>query len=146
MTLRLLDPAGRGLELTVRGYAFPEATSTAESYDPDANWLVVHAVVSTGTGVREVTEPCLTTTEARSIVEWLRAVADGRGWASLTFTEPTLAFRLSRQAGGSAALEARVRDPRSPDAPTTVGLVVPSPDLRAAADAWEHHLADHPER
>ncbi|MDN7120652.1 hypothetical protein INN71_04520 [Nocardioides sp. ChNu-153] len=146
MTLRLLDPAGHGVELTVLGYEFPAAASTAEAYDPDANWLVVHAVARTGDGVREVTEPCLTTSEARGLADWLRAVADGRGWASLTFTEPTLAFRLSRQAGGSAALEVRLRATHSPGVPTTVGLVVPSPDLRAAADAWAHHLLDHPER
>ncbi|MDF9715489.1 hypothetical protein [Nocardioides sp. ChNu-99] len=146
MSLRLLDPAGRGLELTVRGYEFPGAASTAEAYDPDANWLVVDAVLRTGAATHRVSEPCLTATEARALADWLRAVADGRGWASLTFTEPTLAFRLSRQAGGSAALEVRLRATHSPGVPTTVGLVVPSPDLRAAADAWEDHLVDYPER
>lgn len=67
----------------------------------DANWLVVRGEIGTADG-RGWTflDPCLSTWEALSVGEWLRAVAAG-GPApdDPRFTEPNLAFELDGRHG-----------------------------------------------
>lgn len=145
--LELLDAAGRGLRLTVEGYELPDRVPGPEGYDHDANWLVVRLELTDRQWRTELSIPCLTTTEARELVAWLRAAADGRAQARVDFLEPVLAFRLGRQAGGTAQLRIEVEETTATsDLGQHLDLVVPSTTLRAAAAAWEDHLAAFPER
>lgn len=149
--LRLRDAAGRGLDLAVAGYQFPDRIPEPDTHDWTANWLVVRGEVDDGERRWTFSDPCLMTDEAADLARWLHDAAEGRAGARLAFVEPTLAFRLGRQAGGTVQLHVTVGaestsegDPRA--RATGVSIVVPSSQLRAAATAWAHHLADFPER
>lgn len=145
--LRLRDASGRGLDLAVLRYEFPDPRE--DSWEWDANWLVLHGEVDDGTRRWEFTHPCMETHEAQETVRWLRAAGDGRAPATLRFLEPLLAFRIGRQAGGSVQLTVTFdAEAGRPDhnAPWSIGLVVPSAHLHAAADAWAAHLDAFPER
>ncbi|GAB3090147.1 hypothetical protein [Nocardioides zeae] len=139
MSLQLHDASGRGLALTVLRYELPELDPSLPANDWDTNRLVVDAVLTGADGSHRAVDPCLLTSEARALADWLHAVADGRGTAGIGFVEPLLSFRLGRQAGGTAQLGVRLGD-------VVADLVVPSRPLHAAADAWAAHLEDFPER
>jgi hypothetical protein len=91
--MHLEGDGGRLLDLSIVGYQFPSKSSGTLGFDHDANWLVVNGRVSDGTRSWSFQDPCLLTTEARELVAWLEAVADG--WLELDtidFTEPNLEF------------------------------------------------------
>lgn len=133
MSLQLRDASGHGLALSVLRYELPDVDPSAPAHVWDANWLVVDATLTAPGAVHRLVEPCLLTSEARDLADWLHAVADGRGTAGIGFVEPVLSFRLGRQAGGTAHVSIRLGE-------SVVDLVVPSRGLHAAADAWAAHL------
>lgn len=82
-------PSEARLGLAIIGYEFP---GHAKPGDLDANWLVVGACVECDLGCWSFTDPCLTTTELTSLIEWLKAFPSP---TPISFLEPPLAFACS---------------------------------------------------
>lgn len=162
--MNLTSVDGASIALRLVAYEFP-ATAAVGSDDWDANWLVVAGDVRLADGRRwSFSEPCLTTWEARSLGDWLRAVVSGEvepvdlnrdvDDALVLFTEPNVAFILV----GRSDERAVVRVHFSPESrPPWLGhevdivdffvwLDLPLESLSAAADAWERELSSFPVR
>lgn len=110
--MRLTSADGVVVELRPLRYQF---SSSPESGDWDANWLVVAGHVELPDGRSwSFTNPCLTTWEARELGSWLRGVREGdvaptaffgeEDDVSLVFTEPDVAFSLAGRNVGMAAV------------------------------------------
>lgn len=165
--MRLTSSDGASLELRPTRYQF--AADPEEPGDWDGNWLEVHGLVRTAAGGSwEFDDPCLTTWEARQLLEWLRAAAAGRVPVSeaptedpegvLAFTEPNLAFSVAARDDESLVVRVHLalesvggRPGADEDAAceldaSIVPLRVGSEELLAAARAWEADLEPFPER
>jgi len=100
--------------LTVVGYQFPTVTAQTDPYD--ANWLMVKLHVETDAARWTSIDPCLLTSELRSLAEWFTRVAereprvvtdvtyDQRGGDALTFIEPNVAFSVADYPSEDSAL------------------------------------------
>lgn len=101
--------------MSIKSYQFG---SSNEPRDWDANWLVVAGVVVLSDGASSsFVDPCLTTWEARELLDWLRQVRSGHVqpsiWDSdeerlLVFTEPNLAFSLAARSEESVTVRAHL--------------------------------------
>ena len=110
-------------------------------------------------------QPCLDTSEARELGDWLRGVAAGTeppfrgirepgGW--LVFTEPNLGFTLEERTVGRVRIRVEftgeVTPPRFGDGPEhapnsyLVDLNPSAEEMAQAAESWMHDLAEFPER
>ncbi len=165
--MQLLSRDGASVELRPTRYQFAKASR--EPGDWDANWLEVHGRVRTATGESwTFHDPCLTTWEARTLADWLRAAAEGRvpvtdapteeSEGMLTFTEPNLGFSIAAREDDSLvvrvhlSLESVIGRPAA-DAEAAYDLYeysvpvrVGPEQLHAAARAWEGDLDPFPER
>jgi hypothetical protein len=84
----VLDNGSSKLELSVVRYQFPQITEGS-----DSNWLMVRGIVTLDGRTWMFQDPCLTTTEAIGLANWLEAVSQGLGAKSeVFFTEPNLEF------------------------------------------------------
>ncbi len=91
------------LEIRIAGYQFPEL----ENEPWDSDWLVVHLRLDTPLGHWERLNPCLTTFEVISLIDWLGEVVQHfevfESWRSINlvtrelFTEPNLSFQVFSQ-------------------------------------------------
>lgn len=88
----LRQRGGPTIELRILGYEFPEG---ADEWH-DLNWLRVLVRVESGSASwTGGPDPCLLTSEAKILADWLRAAADG--WlAPPEFLEPALSFAVVR--------------------------------------------------
>nr|WP_143598363.1 hypothetical protein [Phycicoccus duodecadis] len=147
------------------GYQFPAMTTPG---DWDANWLIVEGAVRLATGESwSFRDPCLTTWEVSSLVDWLRQVADGSVQPSAfpsdddeerlqVFTEPNLAFSLAARSQARVTLRVhfsleslppRLREDRDLDLfDFFVPLNVREAEAQSAADALAADLAAFPAR
>ena len=75
--MRLISSDGAAVELKPISYEFPTTTSDrGGSFDHDANWLIIEGDVQTGDGRKwSFRDPCLLTTDAQQLAEWLEAAA-----------------------------------------------------------------------
>ncbi|WP_340537977.1 WapI family immunity protein [Nocardioides sp. GXZ039] len=135
--------------------------SSNEPRDWDANWLVVAGVVGLPDGSTwSFEDPCLTTWEARELLDWLRQVRDGlvqpSTWDSdeerlLVFTEPNLAFSLAARTEGSVTIRAHLSLESGPAEESElfeyfVPLELTSKALVDAIVDWESALRAFPVR
>jgi len=88
----LRQRGGPTIELKVLGYEFPDG---ADEWH-DLNWLRIQVRVESGDANWTAgPDPCLLTSEAKALAEWLRAAA--AGWlAPPEFLEPALSFAVVR--------------------------------------------------
>lgn len=157
--MRLQSTDGATVELSIKSYQFGSST---EPRDWDANWLVVAGAVVLSDGATwSFKDPCLTTWEARGLLDWLRQVQDGRVqpsiWDSdeerlLVFTEPNLAFSLAERSGDSVTIRVHLSLESGPPSDEIevfdyfVPLGLTSEALAAAIDDWESALSRFPVR
>jgi hypothetical protein len=149
--VRLNGREGNQLALTPVGYQFPENET-----DPwESNQLMVSVRVATRQGTWEVTDPCLTTWEARSLATWLlRATAIGTARGPSLYSEPNVSMtaRRARAPGWfelSVELELEERPPwaaLTDGGPLSVDMVVEESQLLRAAKQLLSELAEYPQR
>ncbi|MDQ6928781.1 MAG: hypothetical protein M3159_09010 [Actinomycetota bacterium] len=147
--MHLKGREGNELELTPVDYQFPENKT-----DPwDSNQLLVNVRVASRQGTWEVSDPCLTTWEAKSLATWLlRATAVGTARGRSTFSEPNVTMTASRAgvAGWfelTAELELEERPPWARDGGALrVELAVTEEQLRSAAKELRAELSRYPQR
>jgi hypothetical protein len=151
-----LADADARLSITLRPIAYQFGPDG--SYD-DNNWLVVEGAVVQRRNTWTFAEPCLRTTEAIRLADWLTRVAQHDeppatgGAPSLTFTEPNIAFTLASYAGDSAVVRVHLSLESAPPWEQDADLLsfflemtVTSDQLRAAAGQWTAESAAFPER
>ncbi|WP_101395542.1 WapI family immunity protein [Phycicoccus duodecadis] len=163
--MRLTSTDGSEVRIRMDGYQFPAMTTPG---DWDANWLIVEGAVRLATGESwSFRDPCLTTWEVSSLVDWLRQVADGSVQPSAfpsdddeerlqVFTEPNLAFSLAARSQARVTLRVhfsleslppRLREDRDLDLfDFFVPLNVREAEAQSAADALAADLAAFPAR
>jgi len=93
----LLNDHVSSVDLRPVRYQF--ASVRGDSYDD--NWLVIDGTVTTPEGSWSFADPCLLTSEARQVSEWLRAVAAG----TVPVTEPDAEGELSPEEARRVAAE-----------------------------------------
>jgi hypothetical protein len=76
------------IALRVLRYQFP---GHARDGDRDSNWLTIEGAVERIDDRWSFVDPCLLTSEAAQLVQWLRALPESP--AQLDFVEPLLCFR-----------------------------------------------------
>ncbi|MEX1171849.1 MAG: hypothetical protein WEG56_04460 [Chloroflexota bacterium] len=104
--MRLEGRSRQILELHVVGYEFQGVAGRALlalgklgvlralGFDHDANWLMVQGHASDGEREWDFRAPCMLTTEAAELAEWLEEAARGsQDLGPTDFTEPNLEFR-----------------------------------------------------
>ncbi|WP_242432990.1 hypothetical protein [Streptomyces sp. Root264] len=160
----LLNDHVSSVDLRPVRYQF--ASVRGDSYDD--NWLVIDGTVTTPEGSWSFADPCLLTSEARQVSEWLRAVAagtvpvtepDAGGELSpdTWFIEPVAAFSLAdRSAGGASVIRVHLSLEAAPpwqqgaDGTDIYQYVVEvrmdAAALLHAADQWDLSLASFPSR
>lgn len=162
--VKIVSVDGTTVDLRPLGYEYPGIAGAGDD-DWDANWLVIGGDVRLPNGRRwSFSDPCLTTWEARSLADWLRAVVagnveptefNGHGEETLeVFTEPNVALSLAARSGESAVVRVHFSLESMPpwlgqDADLFdffVGLDVPLGTLSAAVDDWERELSSFPAR
>jgi hypothetical protein len=115
MRLRSLD--GAQVDLSIAGYQYPSRHGSGDQgFDWDANWLMVRGDVQLADGRSwHFEEPCLQTSEARALEDWMRGVLAGSVMPStfdvqipdkqlMFFTEPNLALSLASRDSERAQL------------------------------------------
>ncbi|MEV8212449.1 hypothetical protein [Leifsonia sp. NPDC077715] len=103
--------------------------------------VVVDAIVDDGGRRWELSEACLTTTEARGLAAWLAGLAEDTTaaadeWTSLTFDSNALSLSGHRIPGGTVELRLALLRMHTAGAGTTdvvVGLRAPQPAVTTAA-------------
>lgn len=149
--MRISSASGDFLELRLDGYQF-EASPRRTANDWDANWLYVSGQARWLGETWSFRDPCLTTWEARDLLDWLRSASEQQ---PLAFTEPNLAFTREREIGGGSTLVATLSGEAAPpslsleerwDGGLPMTFRASSASLAASADDWERELAAHPMR
>lgn len=157
--MRLQSTDGTTVELSIKDYQFG---SSNEPRDWDANWLVVAGAVALSDGATwSFEDPCLTTWEARELLDWLRQVHAGHVqpsiWSSdeerlLVFTEPNIAFSLAARSEDSVTIRAHLSLESGPPSESSelfdyfVPLEVTKTGLVDAFSDWEVSLRAFPVR
>lgn len=157
--MRLSDPAGSSLELTVTGYQFPDAVEPAKKN----SWHMVEGEATCAGERWTFRYPALTVDETPRLSAWLRDVA---GWidasgtergnrasmpAPLSFTEPNLAFRVGPTPDLNfpvVEIELQQEFRRHRGSPTpfdTLHITSGADDLRRAAAEWDAGWAPYPD-
>jgi hypothetical protein len=138
--------------LSVAGYEFPTGHRWPDLDWDDVNWLQIQGTILTGDRSWAFHAPCLLTSEALSIAEWLEEVAQGRvqplrdidlealrgndldhTWEddALTFLEPTLAFSVQETDDPHVLVRVHLaHEAADPDLPEDDKLADPPPFVR----------------
>jgi hypothetical protein len=165
--VQLTSTDGAVFELRPSSYEYPDLTTADE---PDANWLIVHGTVRTAAGESWTFEgPDLSTWEAKELLGWLHAAAEGRleptdnpGSDLMThtriFIEPNLAFsiaavedehttlRVHLSLEAEAGRPGRTTEPKPRIYEYSIPLRVDRVQLRTAAEQWSSDIAPFPAR
>lgn len=170
----LTSTDGASVELRPTGYQHPAPPPVpAHADDWDANWLQVYGAVRTAEGQQwTFDQPCLTTWEARELLAWMRAAAQGAVVVTaaptegsegvLAFTEPNLAFSIAARGGEHLVVRVHLGHESAPGYPWPDAWDENSPprasytlrlplrmdrqDLLAAAGQWRGDLTAFPHR
>jgi|SRR5215469_9397484 len=180
--MQLNSSDGASVELRIAGYWYPDyyqapppealqrfmggANIPVVVLKSDLNWLQVSGNVTPADRTAwAFADPCLTTSEARELGDWLRQVAAGieapfrgyresQGW--LVFTEPNLGFSLRDRTAGRVRITVEFTGELTPPwfrggpehAPNSylMRLDVSADEVAQAAESWMHDLAEFPER
>ncbi len=165
-SIRLGVDGGARVELRNVGYQYPDNVGDGSGRDWDANWLVVAGDAVTDDGRSwSFRDPCLTTWEARSLGEWLGAVADGsmppspfdgsKAERLLVFTEPNVAFSLEARSGEDVVIRVHLSlesrppwfGPGDPDIfDYYLSVTTSAADLAVAVAEWDRMVALYPGR
>jgi hypothetical protein len=157
--------------LAVDGYEFPHRDKGPADAWWDRNWLQVRGHVRVAGHSWAFLAPCLLTSEARTLADWLDdvarhrvpAVPEGRlarAWSehegALVFLEPALGFSLQETDGAAFVVRVHLAheaaDPLLPDddrlaePPPFVRVRLTPQQLIAAADDWRDELRAWPVR
>ena len=165
--MQLTSTDGAVFELRPSGYEYPDFTTAGEL---DANWLMLHGRVRTAAGESWTFEgPDLTTWEAKELLDWLYALAEGRlepsenpgsdmVTSTLMFIEPNLAFSVAAVKGEQRLLRVHLsleavagkRDWAAGPKPRIYEYSIPfwtdRAQLLAAAKQWSSDFAPFPVR
>ncbi|HEV7949566.1 MAG TPA: hypothetical protein VGP24_07355 [Glaciihabitans sp.] len=147
--MRLADAAsGDSVELNLAGYEFEQANN-----EYDANWLIIVGHIQHGSLSWTFRQPCMLTSEAQQLADWLELVAANDVLPSLQFLEPNLAFSLDASSEPTAPeASARIRIEFAAEAAPparrsdgvsathTVTLQLTKPELADAAAHWRRDL------
>lgn len=145
---------GSFFRLELLGYQYPDAVG--EPYD--ANWLQVRVDAAGPQGAWSVTDPCLLTSEAEHLAQWLETVGSGEAAApGISFLEPGLLFRLVKGKDGGRCLRIHfgslVHPGWAPEAPPPganpdlwLDFSLAEIDLEAAARSLKEQLKKYPRR
>jgi hypothetical protein len=151
---------GLSVELAPIGYQYPDNTQGGW----DSNWLIVAGNVKTPGGSWLFTDPCLTTSEAKALAEWLHDTAagivpvaepDSTGAVrpNVWFTEPNLAFSVGGRADNLVHVRVHFSHESAPPWRARpeiwqffVDLAMSIEDIDASATAWAEELGPFPER
>ncbi|MCD9154948.1 WapI family immunity protein [Aeromicrobium duanguangcaii] len=142
---------GDVLDLSIAGYEF-DATTLGADAEWDANWLVVAGEVTTAGETWTFRNPCLTTWEARELLEFLR---EAKVDASVEFTEPNLSFHVTEATDDTVTVGACLRAEAAAatathdvrwGSGTSVWFRVSRGGLDEAATAWAAELECFPQR
>ena len=156
------------VQLRITGYESNRGLPLSDDPDgdcrPSPDWLTVEASVSGAAPRKVFGEVSLTTEEARALLQWLRAVSDGRivptgPWepseALLHFTEPDLAVRVLARDTETVTTRWYFYHPDAPSGSAEdlvfhnvhpVDVAVPRGDFDAEADSWESDVQRFPDR
>jgi len=165
--VQLTSTDGAAFELRPSGYEYPDFTTAGE---PDANWLFLHGRVRTAAGESWTFEgPDLSTWEAKELLDWLHAAAEGRleptdipglylVTSTLMFIEPNLAFSVAAVEGEHTVLRVHLSleaaagrpgwtaEPRPRIYEYSIPLRVGRAQLLTAAEQWSSEIAPFPVR
>jgi hypothetical protein len=165
MLLSSMD--GSSLRLSVERYQYPDIVGDGSGRNWDANWLVIRGEVTDARRTWGFADPCLTTSEARSVAAWLRGVAsgvvpvvdyDGDDKSTLeVFTEPNIALNLAARDGDQATVRVYLSLETQPPWGRREGgqsgvfnyyvrLTVRLAEAAVAAQEWAQELDSYPVR
>ncbi|MGI5236567.1 WapI family immunity protein [Dactylosporangium sp. CA-139066] len=146
---------GASLALGLAAYQFPgRPASGPPGTDWDANWLIVGGAVRTAAGdTWTFRDPCLTTSEARSLARWLHAASAGPVEDELLhFTEPNVAWSQESYTPARVvirvhfSLESRPHFAAGDIFDFYVPFTLSPAHLSAAAEVWDGECAAFPVR
>jgi hypothetical protein len=144
--MRLIGNNGIAFKLRVAGYQFP-ADRVSEW---DSDWLQVEGRVSYPKGDWSFLSPCLLTSEASRLVDWLAAVAAGGQPSSIEFIEPTLSFGVVTSGSEHVlrvSFELEGCPPWSPRGQAAyIEFSVAELDIVGAVRDWRNQLRQFPQR
>jgi len=134
------------LGLKILGYQFPH-----ETHDPyDSNWLMISGNVGIKGQSWTFTDPCLLTTEAEALADWLATLVSGSATnEDCGFIEPNLYFRRISPDNIriSFSLESRPPWAEKDGTETDYGFEVPvTSAFLTVADKLRHQLKIFPTR
>lgn len=142
----ILASEDSSFRLRIEGYQFPDMSED----EHDANWLIVEGEVEIAGRNWSFRDPCLMTTEAQRLADWLDACAKGLAQVPYCdFLEPNLQFNLLDESTVrvSFALEAAPPWAERGDDWTKHGFNLPTgPSLTAAAAKLREQLSAFPVR
>lgn len=149
--MRLENKNGTYLELRIMGYEFPQF-SPEEYEEEDANWLEIAIEAADQGRSWQAAAPCLLTWEARDLMDFLCALAEGRQPRSLFFQEPYLRLvdmggdeELCRiQCGLWLEFHPELKTEQAP--PYLLNFEIPRGELAKVVDGFALELAAFPER
>ncbi|MBV9278670.1 MAG: hypothetical protein JOZ41_01185 [Chloroflexi bacterium] len=146
--MRLDDPSGQSLTLTIDGYEFPEI----QDHEYDANWLVVTIHLAYAAGAYTASDPCLVTWEVGWLARWLENIARDVLQSTVKyFIEPNLQLEHLPAEGDDVILRVRFSHEMAPPwtdrlEGVTLDFRVPRPQLAAAAASLRAQLDRFPPR
>jgi hypothetical protein len=151
--MRLTSSTDEFVELEVVGYQFG-AGERRETNDWDANWLIIKGTVNSQGETWNFRDPCLTTWEARELLQFLKDASNGR-ILSIDFTEPNLSITSEGETEGETEVTLTFRGEAAPPsiaddqrwhAGRQVKMRVPQPVMEVAVRDWSGALNDFPAR
>lgn len=101
--MRFYNQEGDYLEFSIKNYEFPDLEPDQyEEYD--ANWLEIAIKAKDSEYQWEAACPCLLTWEAKSVLDFFRAFAEGRAYDKLYFEGPELFFGAAGRDDGKCLI------------------------------------------
>lgn len=93
----LITENNKRLYFNITGYQFPNATSSNEEYNYDANWLNCEIKYSEGDFNETYTDPCLLTYELEELIDAISKILDDTESIFISdFMEPYLKISIAK--------------------------------------------------
>lgn len=93
--MKLDDNVGTCFELSIAGYQFDDTGQKLSPFD-GFNWLMVKGKIVRPEKSWTFLDPCLTTTELRTLAHWFKKISESPAPRVISFMEPNLRFRFDR--------------------------------------------------